>query len=203
MTSMQFVDVRLRRAAVTDRTRVAAIVAAAFFDDPVTQWLLPDIDRRRELVLPAFELFVGQYLPHRETYTTTDGAGAAVWLPPNTELSSPQDERAFGSALAEVLGPDTDRAIQLAEIFAEHHPQGPLYYCQFLATVPTHQGRGIGSAFLRDMLRRADTEGVPAYHEATTPRNRALYERHGYLARGEFTLPDNGPTLWPMWREPQ
>ncbi len=30
---------------------------------------------------------------------------------------------------------------------------------------------------------------MPAYHEATTPRNRALYERHGYVTQGEFTLP--------------
>jgi hypothetical protein len=53
------------------------------------------------------------------------------------------------------------------------------------------------------MLARADREGVPAYHEATSPRNRALYERHGYVNQGEFVLPDGGPTLWRMWREPR
>jgi hypothetical protein len=51
------------------------------------------------------------------------------------------------------------------------------------------------------MLERADQEGTPAYHEATTPRNRALYERHGYVNQGEFFLPDGGPPLWRMWRE--
>jgi GNAT superfamily N-acetyltransferase len=68
--------------------------------------------------------------------------------------------------------------------------------------VPAFQSRGIGSAFLRAMLARADREGMPAYHEATSPRNRALYERHGYVSQGELTLPDGGPTLWRMWREP-
>jgi arginine/ornithine N-succinyltransferase beta subunit len=53
------------------------------------------------------------------------------------------------------------------------------------------------------MLARADDEGMPAYHEATSPRNRALYERHGYVDQGAFTLPDGGPTLWRMWREPR
>ena len=43
---------------------------------------------------------------------------------------------------------------------------------------------------------------MPAYHEASSPRNRALYERHGYVTQGEFTLPD-GPPLWPMWRDPR
>ena len=203
MTITQATDLSIRRAAITDRTAVAATVAAGFFDDPVTQWLLPDVHRRRQVVLPMFELHVGGYLPHGETYLTFDGNGAAVWLPPNTELFTPDQEEAFGEAIADLLGPDADRAFQLGEIFAEHHPHEPLYYCQFLSTVPALQGRGIGSAFLRDKLQRADSEGMPAYHEATTPRNRALYQRHGYVSQGEFTLPDGGPTLWRMWREPR
>jgi GNAT superfamily N-acetyltransferase len=203
MTITQAIDFGIRRAATTDKTAVAATIAAGFFDDPVTQWLLPDVDRRREVILPNFEVYVDAYLPHGETYLTADGNGAAVWLPPNTELFTPDQEQAFGEALADLLGPDVDRVFQLEEIFAEHHPDEPLYYCQFLATVPAFQSRGIGSAFLRDMLQRADSERMPAYHEATSPRNRALYERHGYVSQGEFTLPDGGPTLWRMWRDPR
>ena len=56
---------------------------------------------------------------------------------------------------------------------------------------------------MRHNLERADRNGHPAYHEATTPRSRALYERHGYVTIGEFTLPEDGPTLWRMWREPR
>jgi GNAT superfamily N-acetyltransferase len=197
------VDVRIRRAATTDRGRVGAIVAAAFFDDPTTRWLLPDVRRRREVVLPMFELYVSLYLRHGETYRSEDGAGAAVWLTPGVQLCTADEDEAFGAKLLEMLGGDARRAFQMAEIFAEHHPEEPLYYSQFLATEPDHQGRGIGSAYLRDMLRRADSDGLPAYHEATCLRNRALYERHGYVARGEFTLPDGGPTLHPMWREPR
>ena len=37
--------------------------------------------------------------------------------------------------------------------------------------------------------------------ESTTPRSRALYERHGFEATGAIELPD-GPTLWPIWRPP-
>jgi GNAT superfamily N-acetyltransferase len=196
------VDVRIRRASMTDRSAVAAIVAAAFFDDPTTRWLVPDVRRRRQVILPMFELYVAPYLRHDETYTSAEGAGAAVWLMPGAQLSTAEEDEAMGAALLEMLGADARRAFLMAEIFAEHHPEEPLYYCQFLATVPAHQGKGIGSAFLRDMLRRADADGLPAYHEATSLRNRALYERHGYVARGEFTLPDGGPTLYPMWREP-
>jgi GNAT superfamily N-acetyltransferase len=196
-------DTGIRRAGSTDLAAVAATVAAGFFDDPVTQWLLPDVEYRREVIVPMFEVYVDAYLPHGETYLTADANGAAVWLPPGAELLTEEQEQPFVDALAALLGPSVDRIFRLAETFARHHPADPLYYCNFLSTVPAFQGRGIGSAFLRDTLRRADAAGLPAYHEATSPRNRALYERHGYVNLGELVLPDGGPTLWRMWRDPR
>ena len=193
----------IRRANISDKSAVAATVAAGFFDDPVTCWLLPDVEHRRSIVQPMFELYVEPYLPHGETYLTDDHNGAAVWLPPATQLLDAEQEQTFAETLEELAGPAAARCFQLAEIFAEHHPDEPLYYLQFVSTVPALQGRGIGSAFLRQMLQRADEENMPAYHEATSLRNRALYERHGYVNQGEFTLPDGGPTLWRMWREPR
>jgi GNAT superfamily N-acetyltransferase len=203
MTITQSVDTGIRRAHATDRTAVAATVAAGFFDDPVTQWLLPDVEHRRQVILPVFEVYIAAYLPHGETYLTADGNGAAVWLPPGAQLLDTEQEQAFVDALAALTGAGVDRLLQLEEIFAGHHPTEPLYYCQFLSTVPAFQGRGIGSALLRDMLQRADADHLPAYHEATSPRNRALYERHGYVNLGELVLPDGGPTLWRMWRDPR
>ncbi len=195
-------DLRIRRTDVSDTAAVAATVAAAFFDEPVTTWLLPNEQRRRQLIQAMFELYVAPYVRLGETYLTADGNGAAVWLTPGTQLLSAEEEVSFGHQLEALVGADVERFSQMAETFERYHPTTPLYYCQFLATVPTMQGRGIGSTLLRDMLDRADREHMPAYHEATSPRNRALYERHGYVTQGEFTLPD-GPPLWRMWRDPR
>ena len=54
---------------------------------------------------------------------------------------------------------------------------------------------------LRPVLDRCDTEGAPAYLEATNKRNLPLYRRQGFEVREELDLP-NGPRLWTMWREP-
>jgi hypothetical protein len=48
-------------------------------------------------------------------------------------------------------------------------------------------------------LARADRDGLPAYLEASAPRNRALYERHGFEVVGEIQAGDS-PPLWPMLR---
>ncbi len=49
---------------------------------------------------------------------------------------------------------------------------------------------------------RADVDTLPAYLEASSPRNRALYERHGFEVTGEIQVADS-PPLWPMLRRPR
>jgi GNAT superfamily N-acetyltransferase len=77
-------------------------------------------------------------------------------------------------------------------------------YLAILAVRPGCQGRGIGTALLNARHRDLDRDGVPAYLEASSPRARDLYLRHGYTLRpgGPFRLPEGGPPMWPMWREP-
>jgi len=65
---------------------------------------------------------------------------------------------------------------------------------------PEWQGRGFGSALLRPILERCDRERLPAYLEASSPRNRALYERHGFAVVEEMRVSDS-PPVWRMWRE--
>jgi GNAT superfamily N-acetyltransferase len=67
---------------------------------------------------------------------------------------------------------------------------------------PERQGRGIGSAMMFPVLSRCDAEGVPAYLEASSPRNRGLYERHGFEVSEEFEIGPGAPPLWRMWRSP-
>lgn len=202
-TITQTTDLGIRPATQADRDAVAMTITAAFFDDPVCRWLVPDEDRRRQILRPMFDLYVDAYLPHGETYLTADGTGAAVWLPPNRQLLTPEAEAAFVLALQDIAGDEVERLFTLEQTFATYHPKVPHYYLQFIAVVPAVQSRGVGSALLRQGLARSDVAGVPVYFESTTPRNRALYERHGFVSQGEFELPDGGPRLSCMWRDPQ
>ena len=59
----------------------------------------------------------------------------------------------------------------------------------------------MGSALMAPVLARCDREGMRAYLDATSQRNRRLYEWHGFAAEEPFA-PPGGPSLWPMWRQP-
>ena len=86
--------------------------------------------------------------------------------------------------------------------FEAHHPHGAHWYLPLIGVDPARQGHGYGSALLRHALARCDRDGVPAYLEATGPRNRALYERHGFAAVGTIRA-GAWPPIWPMVRRPR
>ena len=68
---------------------------------------------------------------------------------------------------------------------------------------PPLQGSGIGTELMRSRLARCDAAGMPAYLESSKERNVPFYERHGFTVTRELKIPDGGPLLWLMWRDPR
>ncbi len=142
-------------------------------------------------------------LSHGLVWTTDELVGGAVWAPPEgwraplavTVRQAPSMVRVFGRRLALAL-----RARLRME--GRHPPEPPHWYLAIMGVDPRWQGKGLGSKLMQPALETLDAQGMPAYLEASTPRSRALYERHGFAVTGEFNLPSGGPTLWQMWREP-
>jgi ribosomal protein S18 acetylase RimI-like enzyme len=194
--------VEIRTASIHDVARIAAALGRAFFDDPVFVWAFPDADRRVEVLPGLFTIFSTALQRHGHVYRTADGTAAALWVPPGVAPVGDDEAEAFGAALAEICGPDADRSMAIGALLDENHPREPVWYLNFLGVEPAGQGRGVGSALLEHVLVRADRNAATAYLEATSMRNRRLYERHGFEARGELRVP-GGPPLWPMWREPR
>lgn len=101
-----------------------------------------------------------------------------------------------------LFGTDAPRLFEIVALLDEYHPQDRLHFhLQWAGVEPERQGQGIGSALLEPVLQRADRDGMPAYTEGTSMRNRRLYEREGFRLLSEIA-PAGGPPLFRMWREP-
>lgn len=202
MTIVQSTRTAVRRAAAADRDAVSSALAAAFHDDPVFSWIFPDPARRGPLTRSFFDLTVDALARHDDSWTTCAGiAGAALWVPHGRPAMADDDAERFAATLAGLAGPDAERLLEVMALLDDHHPAVPHEYLWFLGVVPAAQGRGIGSELMRPVLARADQAGSPAYLEATSPRSKALYERHGFVATAPIAVA-GGPPLWPMWRRP-
>jgi len=126
----------------------------------------------------------------------------AIWQP---VVDTAPDPAEYDRLITAASGPYARRFQTLQATFAGHHPQRPHHYLAYLGVTPARQCRGIGSALLAHHHAELDAARLPAYLVAVSSRSRDLYLRHGYIIHGEgpFHLPDGGPPMWPMWRNPQ
>ncbi len=191
-------SVDIRTATIDDVDEVATTLAEAFANDPLITWIYGDDELRGQRNLASYRYFAEHaYLPHGISQII-DGRAAALWLPADVELDD-DFWAEHGAGYAEAVGGDLTRGLQLGEFVGPHHPTEPHRYLFSIGVRAAGQGQGLGGHLLSHALEAADAGGEPAYLEATTPRSRALYERHGFEATAQVELPD-GPTLWPMWR---
>jgi GNAT superfamily N-acetyltransferase len=172
-------------------------LAAAFEDDPIFGWLLPDAGRYERLVL-FFALEVGDViLPSGTAWTSGDGTGACLELPPGGWRLPLRTQARHAPEFARVFGRSLPQALVTITKMERKHLREPHFYVPYVGVAPEGQGAGLGTMLLRRTLARADAEGLPTYLEATSERNAALYERLGFEHLGAFTVLGS-PPLWPM-----
>jgi ribosomal protein S18 acetylase RimI-like enzyme len=193
----------IRLATADDVEDLARAQARAFFDDPLQVWALPDESTRLGLLERIFALQLAVVsIPLDASYTDATRSVGAFWAPPERWMLG-SDEMSQLAPLARLAGVRF-RYLSLAfEAMARHHPQEPHWYLAGLGTDPPCQGRGLGSAALGPVLALCDDDATPAYLESTKERNVPFYERHGFRVVEEFSVPEGGPRMWAMWREPQ
>jgi ribosomal protein S18 acetylase RimI-like enzyme len=191
------------RASPDEVPAMAGVLARAFHDDPAFSWVLHTDPRRMKILEEGFGLFLSRiWLEQEETYTTAGTVGVAVWERPDEWKVPVSRQLRMLPAMVKVFGRHLPRVLRALVVLEGKHPREPHYYLPFIGVDPEWQGRGLGSAVLAPILRRCDEERTPAFLEASTPRNRALYERHGFAVTEEFRLGDGAPSQWRMWRTP-
>ncbi|GHD90237.1 GNAT family N-acetyltransferase [Streptomyces naganishii] len=207
--------VGIRAAGPGDRELVVRLLDEAFQDDPVSGWVFPGEEYRRATHHRLMAAFTDIVLADGRIDVTVDGAACALWLPvPAGDQEQEGDEGDDGKEddgtdeavrLREAVDPANERVEEIARLMAEAHPAGRAHeYLWMIGVTPDRQGDGLGSALIEHALRRCDRAGLPAYLEASSARSTKLYERLGFAFTGAtLDLPDGGPRMWPMWREPR
>jgi len=200
-------EIQTRAATRADIGDLSQTLARAFADDPVMKWMIPDDQvRRRRLPRLFAALTKYQHLDHGgvEVAASADGIGAAaLWDPPGKWQQTRGDELRTGPIMLWTLGTAVLRGQAAAELMKKQHPEEPHWYLAVIGSDPTVRGGGFGQALMRSRLDRVDAEYAPAYLESSNPVNVPYYERFGFEVTGEMVLPNGGPSLIPMWRQPR
>ena len=194
----------VRPATAADLPGMAEALALAFSDDPVMQWLFGDEPPRPDRYTRPFFTSEGRrHLQHATVFTAEGHPGAAYWDPPGHWKTSLLDVLRLAPVVLAGMRTRTVgalRGLHRVEAFHGRYPEH--YYLAVLGTRPDAQGQGVGSSLLAPVLQRCDVEGTGAYLESSKEANIPFCRRHGFEVVADVTFP-NGPTVWPMWRDPQ
>ncbi|MGQ4600570.1 GNAT family N-acetyltransferase [Nocardia sp. R6R-6] len=201
-------EITARRADAGDRDALIDAFVAASGDEVVTAWVLegqPDASARTAFV----PQLVDRALRDDEIWVA--GPDSEVWSVSIWQHVTSIQRFAEESAEAKAMAEQTpgvrvlERVAIVTDLLAREHPREfPHHYLQVIVTVPEHRGKGAGAAILTDRLTAASAASVPAFLEASTERSARLYARSGFARTATtHTLPENGPTLIPMWFRPQ
>ena len=198
------IDVRPARR--SDVPALARALGRAFYDDPVMTWMQPDAGRRAAALAGFFGAMTRYHFLSgggAEVATSESGIGAAaLWDPPGRWHHSSREQVAMLPAVIRAFRGHLGAGRALTEAMQAVHPEEPHWYLAIIGSDPTVRGSGCGHALMRSRLDRCDAEHAPAYLESSNPDNIAYYNRFGFEVTGEIVMPD-GPTLWPMWRQPR
>jgi len=197
----------VRPAKKPDLPAIARVLGRAFYDDPVSMWLIPD-ERKRRARLPKMFGTLARYhhLGGRGSEVAgLDGviAAAALWDPPHRWKPSRRAQLLAVPALIAAFGTRLAAGRDLEESLRARHPEEPHWYLATIGSDPRSRGRGLGQRLMRSRLDRCDAERCPAYLESSKADNVPYYQRFGFEVTGEVTVPGGGPTLWTMWRSPR
>jgi GNAT superfamily N-acetyltransferase len=186
-----------RRATPAEIPRLCMTAMRAFFDDPVLRWLYPDDDEFEADRGAVMRIPMTRWLAHGETWTTDDNVAVAAWVPPGRP-----DVDVDVGPIPEHPEWRLARFDALRGAMTANTPPEPHWYLNLLATHPDWQRQGLGTALMRVMFERADTDGLACYLETETPANVAYYMHHGFDVRTEWDVPGDGPQMWGMFRPP-
>ncbi|WP_039823666.1 GNAT family N-acetyltransferase [Nocardia testacea] len=199
-------ELTVRRVGPGDLEPLTEAFRKATLDEAVTEWILRDY---------PVDQFLDEWVPQiidrglRDDEIWVAGGDGEIWA-----ISIWQKLTSADRLIAEAetmrghaqRAPDVrplQRSAYVTELLAREHPRRfPHSYLELIITVPEFRGRGAGAAILTERTRQFSAAGLPAYLEASTERSSRLYTRQGFVRTGEtHTLPEDGPTLIPMWFE--
>ena len=192
----------LRTATLQDLSVVVDTAARSLAAEAMLRWSFGE-ERFDERIRKHFRHYDGENVRRGWTRLAEDGSGIAVWIPPDAREEHDAIGPAPPGAEVAILGENAARHAAFWGWVEEHQPDEPLCYLSHIGVAPEQQGRGLGSALMRDGLAHADRNGVATWLETSKTANVSYYEGFGFRTVVDEDAPgDGGPHIWFLRRDP-
>ena len=129
-----------RIATAADLDGATRTLSAAFEDDPLWNWAIPDPDK----LAVWWRFLIDSALRYPWVWISGGYAAVSVWIPPGGSELTEGEEGRVAPLIDHLLDERAPEVLELFRRFDEAHPrEEPHYYLSLLGTHPHHRGRGL------------------------------------------------------------
>jgi GNAT superfamily N-acetyltransferase len=182
-------------------------LTAAFDEDPMFRFLLPDAERRRAWLPLIMAMALHQSRPAGQVCTPAGGAASGILAmippgayPPPLRLASflarPGRRPPLAAPTRQLMRVGRD----VVRLMEQAHPRQPHLYVLVVGVDPARKGLGLGRQLLQHAVESAERAGVPAYLETSNRVNLGFYARFGFEVEQELHARDGAPPVWTLLR---
>ncbi len=176
------------------------LVHTAFTHDPIMRWVWPDAGRWASVGRTFLARLAEVRLSGGEAWVTDDVGAVALWEPPGGIYAS---RPGLWPEFNRLLMPDEDFRLSAYDAGIDRRrPAEPHWYLGVLAVHADRRGRGLARTVATPILDSADRTATSVVLETATPVNLAVYAHLGFEVDDEVDLPDDGPHVWLLRRQP-
>jgi GNAT superfamily N-acetyltransferase len=193
---MDLAGVAPELAVPADLPGLVVTFAAAFSDDPMIRWPMPDATP--PVLQEFFRVILTPYVEFGVLWKIHGSDGGAAWLPPGLAGQFAEIEQSTRAAINPLTGDGAARATAFWDWLSAHLPSEPCWFLDLVAVAPAAQRRGLGRTLVRHGVDLARSDGCPAFLETGTPGNVPFYQSLGFQIIDEQQAPDGGPVIWFM-----
>lgn len=184
---------------------VAVILAKAFVDDPMFEFIFPDDSTRLQALMAFFQPFVADGIKRGKILLAPANQGACIWYPAEVCVFDDEFEAVINQVVtisAQWGGAESGlRCEHLANQVGAYEPSDLRCEVLWIALLPEARGQGLGGHLLQPALNAADAQGLGAYLVSSNVRNHSFYERHGFCKRDVIHI-SSDYFMTGMWRVP-
>ena len=194
--SMDHAEVVPDLAGPADLPSLVVTFAAAFSDDAMIRWPMPEATPA--MLQELFRVILAPYVEFGVLWKIGGCDGGAAWLPPGVAGRFDEIEQSGRAAINPLTDDGGARYATFWDWLGAHLPGEPCWFLDAVAVAPAAQGRGLGRRLVMHGLELARADGCPAFLETGTPRNVPFYQSLGFQIVDEQRAPNGGPMIWFM-----
>lgn len=171
----------MRRANYSDKSIILDILARSFDDNKSVNYVVKQDQKRCERIRSLMDYSFNVCNAFGEVWISDDQQACALILHPDQKRTSLRTLIWDMKLALAVIGLDRVGAVLKREsMIKTKHPREPFSYLWFIGVNPQRQNKGIGSAFIQDVINECERKKRPIYLETSTEKNLPFYKKFGF-----------------------